>query len=295
MEQNIAKYQAFIETARQGSFTRAARRLAYSQSGVSRMVNDLEQEWGIRLLERGKHGARLTPDGQRILPRIEQICSDQRLLQAEVDNITGMLTGSIRIGTFSSVATHWLPRAIKRFRDDYPGIDYELLMGDYAEIEAWVDEGRVDIGFLAYSPQKPSLTFEPIGTDELMAVLPEKHRLAHKSTVNIADLTREPFLLLERKGVDEITPLFLKAQIELRAALSTWDDYTIMSMVESGLGLSILPALILKRNPYRLAIRPLAERAYRTIGLVHRGQDNLSVAALRFCDYLRRTPQARHC
>lgn len=120
MEQNITKYQAFIETARQGSFTRAARRLAYSQSGVSRMVNDLEQEWGIRLLERGKHGARLTPDGQRILPRIEQICSDQRLLQAEVDNITGMLTGSIRIGTFSSVATHWLPRAIKRFRDDYP-------------------------------------------------------------------------------------------------------------------------------------------------------------------------------
>ncbi len=127
------------------------------------------------------------------------------------------MSGLIRIGTFSSVATHWLPNIIKVFQQDYPNIDYELLLGDYTEIEEWILEGRVDCGFLR---------------------------------------------------------------------LTTWDDYAVMSMVESGLGISILPQLILKRIPYKIIAKELDVPAYRNIGLALRNKKTASLAVKRFLDYL---------
>lgn len=76
MDSNILKYQAFVEAVRAGTITRAARNLSYSQSGISRMIADLEQEWGITLLERGRKGVVLTSDGAAILPMAEAICED---------------------------------------------------------------------------------------------------------------------------------------------------------------------------------------------------------------------------
>ena len=147
MDANILKYMAFIKTVEYGSFTKAAEVLHYTQSGISRMINDLECEWKITLLERSRAGVRLTSDGLRILPFAKSVCEDYEKLQMQVDDLNDMKSGLIRIGTFSSVATHWLPNIIKRFKADYPNIDYELLLGDYAEIERWINEGRVDCGF----------------------------------------------------------------------------------------------------------------------------------------------------
>ena len=135
MDMNIQKYIAFIKTVEYGSFTKAAEMLNYSQSGISRMINDLEKEWGVSLLERGRSGVRLTSDGLKLLPFAKSMCSEYRKLQTQVEELNGLKSGLIRIGTFSSVATHWLPKIISRFQKDYPNIDYELLLGDYAEIE----------------------------------------------------------------------------------------------------------------------------------------------------------------
>ena len=148
MDKNLQKYMAFVKTVEYGSFTKAADMLHYSQSGVSRMIHDLEQEWKVVLLERGKAGVRLTGDGIKILPHAKAVCMEYEKLQMQVDELNGLRSGMIRIGTFSSVATHWLPNIIKEFQKDYPGIDYELLLGDYTEIEEWIAEGRVDCGFL---------------------------------------------------------------------------------------------------------------------------------------------------
>ena len=134
MESAIQKYQALVETVRAGSITAAARKLAYSQSGVSRMIADLEREWGVCLLERGRRGARLTPDGEQVMPFVEAICEDHRRLRERVAEVAGAQTGSIVIGTFSSVATHVIPPVVERFQKDHPGIEYELRMGDYSEI-----------------------------------------------------------------------------------------------------------------------------------------------------------------
>lgn len=189
MDMNLSKYFAFVTTVEYGSFTKAAEVLNYSQSAVSRMINDLETEWNTTVLERGKTGVKLTSDGLTLLPYAKSLCAEYRRLQLQVDELSGLKTGLIRIGTFSSVATHWLPNIIKAFQKDYPNIDYELLLGDYTEIETWILEGRVDCGFLRL-PASPALETFFLETDRLLAVLPENHRLAGSEAVPLSELAK---------------------------------------------------------------------------------------------------------
>ena len=172
MDVNIQKYQAFLKAVEYGSFTKAAEALSYSQSGISRMIGDLEQEWNIILLERGRGGVRLTSDGLRLLPYAQNVCAEYKKLQMQVDELHGLQSGLIRIGTFSSVATHWLPNIIQQFQKDFPNIDFELLLGDYAEIENWIVSGRVDCGFLRLPTINPELETIFLEADPLMAVIP---------------------------------------------------------------------------------------------------------------------------
>ena len=287
VDATIQKYQALVETVRAGSISAAARRLSYSQSGVSRMIADLERDWGISLLERGRKGVRLTADGQQVMPFVEAVCEDQRRLRERVAEVVGAQTGLIVIGTFSSVATHLIPPAIERFTREHPGIEYELRMGDYSEIESWVADGLVDFGFLPYPPQEPreDLAREVVATDELMAVVPQGHELAAREAISLAELAAEPFILLERGSDNEISPLFKTAGLDLTVCLSTWDDYAIMSMVENGLGVSILPNLILTRCPYRIERRPLDPPVTRDLAAVYR-PGLLSTPARAFLDCL---------
>ncbi len=282
---NIQKYQAFVKTVEYGSFTKAAEKLNYSQSGISRMINDLEQEWKVTLLERGKTGIKLTSDGTKLLPYAKNICDDFEKLQIQVDEINGLQSGLIRIGTFSSVATHWLPNIIKEFQKDYPNIDYELLLGDYTEIEKWIDEGRVDCGFLRL-PAKTDFETIFLEQDKLLAIIPENHPLKDCDKFPVKALCDEPFMLLEKGAKAEISEIFERCNLVPNVHFTTWDDYAVMSMVESGLGISILPELILKRIPYKIIAKELDVPAYRNIGLALKSKKNASLAVKRFLDYL---------
>ena len=291
MDKNLQKYIAFVKTVEYGSFTKAADMLHYSQSGVSRMIHDLEQEWKVVLLERGKAGVRLTGDGIKILPHAKAVCMEYEKLQMQVDELNGLRSGMIRIGTFSSVATHWLPNIIKEFQKDYPGIDYELLLGDYTEIEEWIAEGRVDCGFLRL-PTVPDFETIFLDQDDLRVILPENHPLAECDVFPVAALCNEPFMLLEKGAKAEVSEIFENCNLKPRVHFTTWDDYAIMSMVESGLGISILPELILKRIPYHIVAKKLSVPACRNIGLALRDSKTASLAVKRFIEYLDcRNPQ----
>jgi len=268
-----------------GSFTKAAQILNYSQSGISRMINDLEKEWQVSLLERSRAGVQLTSDGQQLLPYAQSLCDEYWQLQAKIEELNGIESGLIRIGTFSSVAAHWLPNIIKAFQKDYPNIDYELLLGDYAEIEEWILEGRVDCGFLRL-PTHPDLETVFLEQDQLMVILPENHPLASCEAFPLAALCNDPFMLLEKGAKAEVSAIFERCGLSPQVRFTTWDDYAIMSMVESGLGISILPELILKRVPYQIIARPLEIPAFRKIGLALRSKKTVSQAVLRFLDYL---------
>ena len=285
MDMNIQKYMALIKTVEHGSFTKAAEALSYSQSGISRMINDLEKEWNVTLLERGRAGVRLTSDGLKLLPLVQAVCSGYQKLQMQVDELNGLQSGLIRIGTFSSVATHWLPNIIRDFQKAYPNIEYELLLGDYTEIEAWILEGRVDCGFLRL-PAHPDLETIFLEQDKLLVILPEGHRLADCGHFPVSALGDDPFILLQKGSKADSAELFERCGITPKVHFTTWDDYAIMSMVESGLGISILPQLILKRVPYHIVSKELDVPTYRSIGLALRDKRSASLAVKRFIEYL---------
>ncbi len=286
MDMNLQKYYSFVKTVEYGSITKAAEILSYSQSGVSRMISDLESEMGVVLLERGKSGVKLTGDGERILPYAKKLCDDFEILNRYIEEIRDMQTGLIRIGTFSSVATHWLPNVIKEFKKDYPGIEYELVMGDYREIEEWINIGKVDCGFLEL-PIKSDLETISLEKDELVVVLPENHPYKDCESFPISELENEHFILLEKDYKSEISNFFEENHINPDVKYTTWDDYAIMSMVENGLGIAILPRLILKRANYRIITKSLDKPAYRSIAVAMRSGKNLMPVVKKFLEYLR--------
>ena len=291
METNILKYMAFVESVRHGSFTKAAETLGCSQSGVSRMVADLEHDWNVKLMERGRNGIELTPEGRDLFGYASDLCGSYDSLRSRVEEINGLDIGHIRIGTFSSIATHWLPRLIRMFKNDHPGVDYEILMGDYSEIEAWIRDGRVDFGFL---PMRDGLDLDTrfVMRDRLMAVIPVDHPMADREEFPLEEFSREPFMLLEKGGRAEISEVFERNGVTPQVSLTTWDDYAIMSMVENGLGISILPELILRRAPYRIVTLPLDVPAHRDICVAMRSRDRMSNASMRFLGYLDKVDDA---
>ncbi len=286
MDMNLQKYLSFVKTVEYGSFTKAAEILNYTQSGVSRMIADLEKEWGVTLLERSKNGVKPTSDGLKLLPYAQNLCADFDKLKMQVDELNGLESGLIRIGTFSSVATHWLPNIIKEFQKDYPNIDYELLLGDYTEIEEWIHTGRVDCGFLRL-PTHPEFETIFLEEDKLMAIIPENHPLKDCEKFPVTALCDEPFMLLEKGAKAEISEIFERNNLTPNVKFTTWDDYAVMSMVESGLGIAILPELILKRVPYKILAKELDVPAFRNIGLALRNKKTASLAVKRFIDYLK--------
>ena len=287
MDNNLLKYLAFVKTVDTGSFTKAADSLHYAQSSISKMIADLEKEWGIALLERNKKGVSLTSSGKEILPYARKIVSDFEEIQQKVDAIHGIQSGIVRIGTFSSVAINWLPEVFAKFQEEYPGIEYEMLLGDYDEVENWIDEGRVDCGFLRL-PVNGNFDVMSLKKDEYKAVLPQDHPLAKKTLLEYENLNEQPFLLLEHGGKTEVSDLLEKNRAHPNIRFTTWEDYAIMAMVERGLGIGVLPDMILKRIPYRIAVRSFRTPYYREIGLAMKDRKKLTPATQMFIEYLRK-------
>lgn len=285
MDGQLQRYKAYLTVANSLSFTEAAHTLGYSQSAVSRLIAELEREWGVQLFERSQAGVRLTNEGQQLLSAAKAICHAEAKFRTQVESIHNLSTGTIRIGTISSIATHWLPRIIAAFQSDYPGIDYELFLGDYAQLAEALDNGRIDCAFTRLPTEGPlnSITLEQ---DELMAIFPKTHPLARKASVPPELLAHETFIQLKQNSNDEVAEVFESCKRKPKAHFTTWDDYAVMSMVEAGLGVSVLPNLILTRTPYRIAAVPLEPHFYRTLGFVTRKTAMVPLAVQRFMQYL---------
>ena len=260
-----------------GSITAAAEAMGYTISGVSRMMAALEAEVGFPLLRRSREGVTPTNECCRLLPSFREMVAQAEQCRQIAGEVRGLVSGTVAIGTFSSVATHWLPNMIGAFQKDYPNIDFDILMGTYPEIEQWVMQGRADCGFL-HLPTRADLKTVCLAQDELAAL--EK--------IPASALAEQPFILLDKAGERDrdVMQVFERAGIVPKVRFTTLDDYAVMSMVEHGLGVSILPKLILRRIPYRVALRPLEQPVFRQIGLATRPGEELSPAAKRFLSYL---------
>jgi DNA-binding transcriptional LysR family regulator len=281
----VNSYYAFIKAIETGSFTKAAEELGYTQSAISQMVHSLEEELSTTLILRSRTGITLTPDGEEFLPYIKKICNSHRELQEKLKEMEGLHSGLIRIGTFSSVSCHWLPGLIKDFKKQYPSVYFELHQGNYTDISNWIKEGDVDFGFV--NPKAVSnLTTIPLQEDEMLAVLPTEHPLAAHNKVSLEELTKGPYILLDEGEISEPLTIFNQNNFEPNIQYRVHDDYTIMSMIEQGLGISILPKLILSRCPYNIVTKATSPSFVRTISLAYKDKRVLPIASRYFIDFI---------
>lgn len=284
------RYRAVVKIVETGGFTRAAEELGYTQSAISQMVRSLEEELDTVLFVRSKKGVSLTPDGAELLPYIKNIYHSHRELMEKRSEMEGIQDATIRIGTFASVSCHWLPGLIKSFKEKYPSVSFKLYQGDYTAIEQLVKDGSVDFGLI--NPQAVAdmeLKTIPLKRDPMLAVLPLSHPLAEKKKIVLKELAAEPFILLEEGSLNEPMECFREQGIKPNIQYIVHDDYTIMAMVEKGLGVGILSELILNRVDYKNAVRETIPPLSRTIGAVFKDKKILPAASRHFLDFLTET------
>ncbi|MBA4538165.1 LysR family transcriptional regulator [Bacillus aquiflavi] len=279
------RYEVFMKVVEKGSFTKAAEELGYSQSAVSQMIQTLEDELSTMLISRSRKGVTLTPDGREFFPFITNIHHSYRELMEKSKEMLGLESGNIRIGTFSSVSCHWLPSLMKDFKQIYPSVHFQLQQGDYTSIVQYIKEGSVDFGFV--NPKAAGgLQTVPLKEDEMLAVLPVHHSLADHRIVTLEDISKEPFILLEEGELSEPLEIFKENDLHPNIQYRVHDDYTIMSMVENDLGISILPQLILNKVSYRLVTKEITPPIVRTIGIAYKNKKTLPIASRYFIDFM---------
>lgn len=281
-----SRYEVFLKIVEFGSITEAAHYFNYTQSAVSQIVTSLEQEIGLTLLTRNRSGSTLTNDGLELLPYIRSIGLSMDHFQEHIGDILNIQVGTIRIGTFSSVSCHWLPKLIQGFQEIYPKISFYIVQGSYSEIETWIANGTVDCGFVS-SPKIKGLDTIHLYDDPMKVILSPDHPKASLEIFPLAELSGESYIYLTEGETDIYQKIFKRHDVHVDIRYRIKDDYTVMSMVECNLGISILPELILRRNPYQIIQKDTDDLYFRSLGIAVRNKDMLSPACKRFIFYLR--------
>ena len=230
------------------------------------MMAGLEEELGVQLFARIKRGVILTDNGARLIPYIQEMVNQKDKLRQAAFNINHKIEGKLRVGSFSSITALWMPDVIHFFTEHHPGVEVEVLDGNYNEIREWILHGQVDCGFLS-SIVADDLTFYPLKEDPLCAVFPSFHPLAAKEKVSLESLLDYP-MIIETPGCDnDIQHLLSQCRRRPDIVYNFRDDNLIMAFVQNGLGITISQELVMKAFPNQLVSRPFDPPHHRTIGL----------------------------
>ena len=281
----ISRYGIFCRVVEQGSFTRAAAVCGYSQSAVSQNVKALEQETGVTLLRRQKDGVQLTQDGAEFYPYILAVFQSEQALERKRQETMGLQNSVIRIGTFTSVSRNLLPPKMKAFKQRYPQVRFVLRQGEYTSIPQWIRQGDIDFGFVnqdAVEGLETRLLYE----DHTLAVLPQGHPLEQEERLTLRQLSREPLILLDEGEHSVLLDAFRQAGLTPNLAYEVYDDYSILSMVRQGLGISVLYEKVVAGFEQGLSLRPILEAPRRRVALSWLSWETMPYAARRFAEFL---------
>lgn len=281
---NLKKYEAFVKTYELGSISAAAYSLHSTQSGLTQLIASLEKELGIILFTRSRNGIRLTPEGETLLPLVQEVlAADERLTHAV--HTLSEHRDSIRIAAFKSVAVNWLPEIIREFRKVEPDLRIELADAGYNNMEVSLSEQQIDFGFVPL-PVSDRYQAIPIFKDRLLAVLPPDHPGAALTACPVSLFATEPVISLSESIDLDARTVFRDAGITPDIRYRVEDDYAMLAMVAQGLGISIVPELILTGTDMNVCVRELDPPSFRTIGIAFPSGKILSPDARRFADFV---------
>jgi DNA-binding transcriptional LysR family regulator len=164
-------------------------------------------------------------------------------------------------------------------------VQFLFHQGDYSSIQEWVRIGAVDFGFMTPAAVTGLETIT-IKDGRMLALLPKNHKLASHSHINLQEIADEPFILLEEGDFSEPMEAFRAGNLEPNIKYRIHDDYAIMTMVEAGLGVSILAELVLRRTNFNIVALPIDPPITRTIAIGYKDKDSLPIASKYFIEYL---------
>ena len=283
---NVLQYEALVKTLECGTLSKAAEEMGYTQSGLSRMINSMEEQLGIKLVERDRAGVRLTPEGEIVMPYIRGVLYAQKSLDEAVGQIKGRQLGLVRIGTFNSASAQWLPGMIKEFSEEHPDVRFELIHGTDEETSGLTESGRLDLTFTDY-PTKYALQEDFLISDPIVCIFSSDDPNANRESISLRELESLPYVALNEGVDDEITRILAASKTELNARFVESDDHAVVAMVEQGLGTSLMSEMMLQGFDANVKQVPLDPPAYRKLGIACRDKKRLSLAATAFMEHIK--------
>jgi len=275
---DFRQLEMFQAVAEQGTFTKAASQLHVSQSAVSRQVKLLEDELGQALLHRGARAVRLTQAGEVLLKTANRIRRELQDAVWQLSERKQLGGGSLRLGGGMTVCMYILPRLLKRFRKLYSGVELQVTSGTSETILRLVRQHEVDLGLLTLPIVARDLEIVPVLKEEMVVVTAPRHPLSKRREVDAKALGRFPLILYEsgsntRKVIDQF---FAEESVPARVAMETENVEIIKAMVESGVGITLIPFAAIAKDvrSHRFAYaRVRGRRLFRETGWVYLKSD----------------------
>ena len=282
------KLEALLMAVDLGSFTKAAEVLGYTQSGLTHMMNSLEKEVGFTLLERGRSGVRLTEEGERIAPAVREFLQANARLDSVIEQVASSRTEIIRVSAYASIAMHWLPGIIQRFREECPDVDVDIRMADHVDVPyELLAQGKMDA--ILVSPQdEGQYEWVHLADDPMFAVLPKDFDTQGMTAFPLAAFEARDFIMPSQGFDKDIMRIFNRIGIKPHI-LPTWvDDPTVISMVSHGLGVSMMTELTVRGRTDGVKLLPVEPASSRELGLAVRSLDAASDGLRHFIDCTKR-------
>jgi DNA-binding transcriptional LysR family regulator len=273
----LLSYQIFQTVVEQGSFQRAAEVLNLTPSAISHAISTAEKELGFPLFHRNKNGVTLTSYGENLQPYILTVLNSDAKLQQAIQEFNGLTSGSVKIGTFSSVCNSFIPELVTSFSKIHPNIRIKIYQGTYEDVYNWIKTGVVDLGFLSESSSQ-ELPIQSLYQDELLCVTPKGFRTKHRQYIELSELNGQNFVSQRESTDADIQKLFRKYKLEVHSSCHVVDDLSTIAMVAAGLGVCIMPKLVMQSIPFDVNVYSLRPAEYRTIGLCSLNPDFMAPA-----------------
>ena len=279
------KLEILMTAADLGSFTKASEVVGYTQSGLTHMMDALEREVGFPLLQRNRSGIQLTQQGAQLMPAIREFLQANANLENEIRMIAGQKTEVIRIAAYSSIAMHWMPEILYRFRRLCPEVNVDLRMVDHAlEPFELLESGQTDVIF-ASRQNYSCCDWTPLYNEKMFAILPKDYPLKDRDSFSLEDFAGQEFLMPYGRFDIDVKAALEPVGIKLNAKLTRVDDETLIRMVGRGLGVSMMTELMIRGRTDDVLCVPVSPPAIRELGMgTHiRGKETDSIRKLKDC------------
>lgn len=283
MVMETARLRAFIETADKGSVKAAADALGYTPSAISQLITALEKELGLTLFVRSQRGMKLTSEGSEMIPVVRGYLNHEEEIYTFADELKGVTRGRITIATYPSIATTWLPEIVRRFKNDYPRIQVSLMECIKSDIIHHFEQNEADLAFLAYSEPFP-YEWIPLAESNVIAAIPEDHRLAGADSFPIAECENDDFIMGSWGKEMEIWEILNRNGVHPELKYTTYDTPASLAMVRMGLGTAYVNELSAQFWNEHLVKLPLDPPQRITFGVAFPSKERMTGAARKFLD-----------